>query len=93
MIRYRVVIPPQIELSVRHIHPVLKKKIKEGLGLLEEEPYSGKPLQGRLLGLMSFRVTYYRIVYIINLQKKLIEVVDIGPRKTIYEKLFNWKLP
>ena len=90
--RYHVAVPPQVEMSVKHLHPGLKKKIKEALKLLEENPHTGKPLQGKLAGLMSFRATYYRIVYRVVLRKKWIEIVDIGPRKTIYERFFGWKL-
>ncbi len=87
-----VVLPPSVEASLKHLHPALKQKIKAALKTIEEEPYIGKPLQGKLTGLMSFRATHYRIVYQILAGKRKIEVVDIGPRKGIYEKLFNWKL-
>jgi mRNA-degrading endonuclease RelE of RelBE toxin-antitoxin system len=87
------VVPPLVIKSLTHLHPALKGKIRDALGSIEENPYLGKPLQGKLFGLMSFRATYYRIIYRIVLQGKRIEVMDIGPRKTIYEKIFNWKLP
>ncbi|MBI2091672.1 MAG: type II toxin-antitoxin system RelE/ParE family toxin [Deltaproteobacteria bacterium] len=90
---YHLVIPPLIAKSLTHLHPVLKGKIRDALKSIEENPYLGKPLQGKLSGLMSFRATYYRIIYRIVLQEKRIEAIDIGPRKTIYEKIFNWKLP
>lgn len=88
-----VAIPPAVEASLKHLHPALKQKIKAALKLIEENPYTGKSLKGRLAGLMSFRATYYRIVYQIISEKRRVEVVDIGPRKGIYEKLLNWKLP
>lgn len=77
--------------SLRHLHPQLKGKIRAALDMIEEDPYLGKTLQGRLAGLRSFRATHYRIVYRVILQGRRIEVVDIGPRKTIYERIFNWK--
>lgn len=39
---------------------------------------------------MSFRATHYRIVYRIARGGRRIDVVDIGPRKTIYEKIFGF---
>ena len=90
---FHVSIPPLAEASLQHLHTQLKQKIKAALTLIEENPYLGKPLRGKLAGLMSFRATHYRIVYRVALQRRRIEVVDIGPRKTIYEKLFHWKLP
>jgi len=92
-VTFHISIPPLVEASLKHIHPQLKQKIKAALKLIEENPYFGRPLRGKLAGLMSFRATHYRIVYRIVLQKRRIEIVDIGPRKTIYEKLFHWKLP
>ena len=93
MKKFSVVIPPSVESSLKHLHPGLKQKIKLALGLIETNPHIGKPLQGKLFGLLSFRATHYRIVYRVVLKNNHIEVVDIGPRKIIYEKLFNWKLP
>ncbi len=88
---FRVFIPPLVEGSLRHLHPGLKKKIKEALKLIEDDPYIGKPLKGKLTGMNSFRATHYRIVYRIVLENHRIEIADIGPRKSIYEKIFNWK--
>ncbi|MFH0800326.1 MAG: type II toxin-antitoxin system RelE/ParE family toxin [Pseudomonadota bacterium] len=87
--KYRVLIPPTVAATVRHLHPALKQKIKEAMRLIEGNPFTGKPLRGKLLGLMSFRATHYRIVYRIVPQGRRIEVIDIGPRKAIYEKLFT----
>lgn len=87
--KYRVAIPPNIAASVSHLHPILKGKIKEVLKLIEENPYAGKSLRGELSGLMSFRASQYRIVYRVVLEERRVEVIDIGPRKVIYERLFN----
>ena len=91
--KFRVSIPPMVEASLKNLHPELKNKIKEALLAIEKEPYMGKPLQGKLSGLRSFRAMHYRIVYQIVLQNRSIEVIDIGPRKAIYERIFHWRLP
>lgn len=88
--KFRVAIPPNVASSLRHLHPAVKAKIKEALRLIEDDPHVGKPLKGKLAGLMSFRATHYRIVYRIAREGRRIEVVDIGPRKTIYEKIFGF---
>lgn len=87
----RISIPPLVAASLKHLHPALKRKIKEALHTIGENPYLGKSLQGNLAGLRSFRATHYRIVYQIASHERLIQIVDIGPRKTIYERLFNWR--
>lgn len=89
--KYRVLIPPEVAASVTHLPPVLKRKIKEALRSIGEDPYIGKSLRGELAGLMSFRATHYRIVYRMVPSERRIEVVDIGPRNMIYERLFGFK--
>ena len=50
------------------------------------DPQSGKALKDELEGLQSFKVGKFRVVYTISKNKGIIEVVAIGPRKTIYEE-------
>lgn len=89
--KYRVSIPPNVESTVRHLHPAVKGKIREALRTIEENPYAGKGLKGKLTGLMSLKAVHYRIVYRIAHGTRRIEVVDIGPRSTIYERILGFK--
>jgi len=54
------------------------------LKILEEQPFAGKRLVGRLSELMSFRVGEYRVIY--QLSKKTVIIRTIGHRKKVYEK-------
>ena len=80
-------LPPDILSALRHFHPILKTKIRKGLDEIEANPHCGKPLQGRLKGLFSYRVAYYRIVYQINPEHAAIEVLDIEERRVVYKKI------
>jgi mRNA interferase RelE/StbE len=73
------------------MHPRLKKKVKASLQAILSEPHSGKALRDELVGLRSFRVSRFRIVYKISSNKKEIEIeiVAIGPRDRIYEETFR----
>lgn len=71
---------------VRTLHPDLKRKIKAALQAVLNDPRSGKALKNELEGLLSFKVGRFRVVYKIAKEKGIIEVVAIGPRKTIYEE-------
>jgi mRNA interferase RelE/StbE len=71
---------------VRTLHPDLKRKIKAALQAVLNDPRSGKALKNELEGLLSFKVGRIRVVYKIAKEKGIIEVVAIGPRKTIYEE-------
>ena len=71
---------------IRSLHPELKRKVKASLQAVLEEPRAGKALKDKLEGLRSFRVGKLRIVYNITRNKGIIEIVAVGPRKTIYEE-------
>ena len=81
-------VPEETARLIRHAHPVLKRKIKAALSAIVDEPSSGKPLTEELRGLRSFRVGRIRIIYAIA-SKTLIEIVTIGPRRTVYEETYR----
>ncbi len=80
---FRCRIPDEAAQRVRGLHPQLKRKIRAGIELLAREPFAGKALRAEYDGLRSLRVGRYRIVYRIA-SRRIIEIVDIGPRATIY---------
>lgn len=71
---------------VRILHPDIKRKIKAALQTVLNDPQSGKELRDELKGLKSFKVGKFRVVYKTAKEREIIEVVAIGPRKTIYEE-------
>jgi len=85
---YKLVVPRDIRELIRAMHPSLKKKVKASLKIILSEPYSGKALKEELLGLRSFRISSFRIIYRIKEPEK-IELVAIGPRERIYEETFR----
>ena len=80
-------VPDEVVEVIRNLHPHLKKKIKLSLQQIVTNPYSGKELKDELEGMRSFRVSRLRIIYRLS-QNKQIEIVAIGPRKTIYEETY-----
>jgi mRNA interferase RelE/StbE len=81
---YGLRVPREIAELIRKMHPHIKKKVKESMRMILEEPRSGKPLKEELSGLWSFRIGRIRIIYKIG--EEIIEVVTIGPREIIYEE-------
>ncbi|MEW6418664.1 MAG: type II toxin-antitoxin system RelE/ParE family toxin [Nitrospirota bacterium] len=71
---------------VRTLHPDLKRKIKAALQTVLIDPQSGKALKDELKGLQSFKVGKFRVIYKTATDKRIIQIVAIGPRKTIYEE-------
>jgi len=84
---YRLRVPDEIIHLIRGSHPQLKRKIRAALQRIVAKPYEGKSLRVELKELRSFKVSRFRIIYRIA-SKDIIEIVAIGPRKTIYEETF-----
>ncbi len=72
---------------VKHLHPQLKGNIKVALREILENPSCGKALKDELDGLRSYRVKRFRIIY--RTSERDIEIVAIGPRRSIYEETFR----
>ncbi|MGD8800413.1 MAG: type II toxin-antitoxin system RelE/ParE family toxin [Desulfobacterales bacterium] len=81
-------VPHEIVAFIRGCHPQLKRKIRAGLRHIVTEPEAGKSLKDELVGLKSYRISRFRIVYRIS-AKRIIDVVAIGPRRTIYEETYR----
>ena len=80
----RLRIPDEISDRVRSLHPALKRKIRATIDDLLSDTAQGKPLQGQLLGFNSIRVGRFRVVY--RVQQDIVEILTIGPRRTVYEE-------
>jgi mRNA interferase RelE/StbE len=80
----RLRIPDEISDRVRSLHPDLKRKIRAIIDGLLSDAVHGKPLQGQLLGFNSVRVGRFRVVY--RLVRDIVEILTIGPRRTVYEE-------
>ena len=87
MSRYRLVIAPQAPEVVRALHPDLKRSVRSALEALGDAPSIGEPLRGELAGLWRYRVRRFRIVYELDRSARLVRVMAVGPRRSIYEDL------
>ena len=84
---YLVLIPHEIELQIKKLHPVLKRQVRAALDELALNPHQGKPLEDDLKGLHSYRVARYRIIYKIRQSVLEVQVIALGHRANIYEHL------
>lgn len=98
MVKYKTQqlrVPDHIADLIRGSHPQIKRKLKAALQIVLNDPHEGKSLKAELEELKSFRVGRMRIIYRVA-KDGIVEVVAIGPRKTIYEetyRLLKKKLP
>ena len=85
---YKLVVLEDIRELIKKMHPSLKRKIKASLKMILSDPHVGKALLDELLGLRSFRVGSFRIVYRVK-EPERIELIAIGPRERIYNETFR----
>ena len=87
MIRYHVRLLDEIKAQAAQLPPELKRKFKMAVVLLGSEPRAGKPLTQELIGLWSYPVDRFRIIYLIEPARREVQIVRFGPRETIYNLL------
>ncbi len=80
--------PDEIAGFVRELHPEIKRKAKAAFRRILSDPDVGKSLRDKLKGLKSFKVSRFRIIYRVS-SRQVIEIIAIGPRKTIYKLTYN----
>jgi len=85
--RYRAEIPPDVAEVVSHLSPGLKRSVRSAVRALALNPRAGEPLHEALEGLFKFRVRRYRIVYRILEGARVIRILAVGDRRTVYEEL------
>jgi mRNA interferase RelE/StbE len=84
---FRADIPPHAAEVIRHLSPDLKRSIKAAVRALCVNPSEGAPLVKELKGLWKYRVRRFRIVYAIDRRRKVIRVMAVGHRRSVYEEL------
>lgn len=63
-----------------------QKRILAALLVIAANPFIGKKLEGELVGLYSYRVWPYRIIYKIYRKILVVVVIHIGHRQSAYNK-------
>ncbi|MDH4079084.1 MAG: type II toxin-antitoxin system RelE/ParE family toxin [Nitrospira sp.] len=87
MTPFRVDIPPHVATVIRSLHPDLKALIKSAIRAITTNPECGEPLKRDLAGLHKYRVRRFRIVYSVDQRKRIVRLMAVGHRRTIYEEL------
>lgn len=81
--RFRI--PNDVTLTIRGLHPDLKRKVRTAFGLLAHDAHAGKALRAELEGPCAIRAGRFRIIYKLS-AGRVIEIVAVGPRERIYEE-------
>ena len=83
-------VPKSVRDLIRHLHPQMKRKVREALNDILKDPNSGKPLHRELEGYWSLRIRQHRIIY--RPDDAGSEIVAFGPRKSIYEEMARYAI-
>ena len=83
--------PAAAEISA-HLPPAIKHDVKRALRILSSDPHAGEPLQRELKGLWKYRTRSFRIVYRMITDRRVIQIVAIGHRRTIYDIVLQQRL-
>lgn len=78
---------PEAAERIRKLHPLIKKEVWEGIRALLDNPILGYTLHDELAGYWSFRVRTYRVIFRPNDDESTLDVVFVGPRRSVYEEL------
>ena len=84
---FRPDIPPHVAEVIRALHPDLKRSIKAAIRGIATNPECGEPLMRELDGLWKYRVRRFRIVYAIDRKARVIRLIAVSHRQSIYEDL------
>jgi mRNA interferase RelE/StbE len=78
---------PEAHTLYTHLSPAVKRYITRALREIVSDPFVGKALQGELSGYRSYRIQRYRVAYRFNEAENVLEVIHLGHRSHVYEKL------
>lgn len=83
---WRLAIPPHVAERIRHLAPDLKRSIREAMRAIALEPGRGEPLRRELADYRKFRVRRFRIVYSVDRGARVINIMAVGHRRSVYEE-------
>ena len=87
--KFALRVPDDVASVLKKLHPIIKSHIRIGLKTVISNPYVGKALKDELQGMRSYRIKRYRIIYRLNEDEQQIDIIAVGPRKTVYEETFR----
>ena len=83
--KYRIIALPRFEKDLRKLDKEAKRRVLQGLSMLESQPFSFKALHGRFKGKYALRVGDYRIIYVIDEMNKIIHLMTVTHRRHAYK--------
>jgi mRNA interferase RelE/StbE len=87
MAAYRAAVRAPAAEVIRRLPPGIKRAVRSAIGEGLANPASGEPLHGELDGFWKYRVRRFRVIYQVDREKRLVNVLAVGERRSIYEEV------
>lgn len=81
---FRIKLTAKAKKELKNLSKQDKLKIGEIIEELKEDPFIGKPLLRELSRKYSYRVGVYRVIYKINQEDKIVDILSAGHRSIAY---------
>lgn len=81
---FQLRISPKAERQIKQLKKEYQRKVIEILGEIKEDPLLGKPLSRELNRRFVYKFKAYRIIYKVNLQDNVVNILDADHRGRIY---------
>lgn len=85
--KYRIAVPPGVAEHVRRLPPEIRRAIREAMHAIAGKPALGEPLRLELSGHFKYRVRRYRILYQVDRARRVVRIMAVGHRRTVYEDM------
>lgn len=87
MRQYRVQLGSEVAETVRRLPPGIKRALRAAIRHLAMNSTAGDALHGELEGRFKYRVRRYRIVYRIDRSARVLHIIAVDHRRSVYEDL------
>lgn len=81
---YRVKLTARAKKELKKLSKEDKITVGEVIEEIKDNVFVGKPLARELIGRFSYKSGAYRIIYQVNQQDEVVEILSAGHRSTIY---------
>lgn len=71
--------------SIENFPAIWQKKILKAIESLKTSPFQGKKLKGCFSGMYCLRIWPYRIIYLVKKEEKLVAIITMGHRQSVYK--------
>lgn len=81
---FKIKLTAQAKKELKKLSKSDKLKVGEIVEEFKENPLIGKSLSRELSGRFSYRLGVYRIIYKVNQEDQIVEILSAGHRATVY---------